>query len=159
MGPGEICDNCLLQVDRYRDQLPHLKTALRSFLGGSLVPVATSKVSGSPTPSTPVNIRVLDLLQEITDILGRIGNVPIYDLPAGEVLLVRRAWKRADSIVGLEKRWSRRHASCPECHLSTLGNWVGDESVHCTNSDCAIVMSRQEYEEMCQIVSSKGNNV
>lgn len=62
---------------------------------------------------------------------------------------IRKAWRKADQIIGLSRTWQRRHAPCPECCLPTLGGWVGEDTVHCSNADCGIAFSRTEYEYLC----------
>ena len=168
--PGTLCTGCTDDIQRKLDNLPYLTQALQAFKGGlKAADYTSSKVSSSPTRKTPVNIHILDLIDEVGDVVDRVDNYRIADLvrlPAEQFILWRRGsrqnvwldgvsralavrWIHAkvEKTVGLNRVWNRRHAACPECHLNTLGAWVGDDTVHC--SSCTATYTREQYDDLC----------
>lgn len=155
-------------------QLPHLQEMLRTYLANSLVPQGGgAKVSSSSDPGTPINLHVLDVLDELQqalDLAGGAGariadviNRPMesyqirhhggwrdLDMDGVQVALnVSRTWKRAYSASGLSLTWERRAVKCPRCDLPTLGSTAGSGTVSCSN--CGGVMTRDEYDRICII--------
>lgn len=171
--PDTLCNGCTKRLQGQLEQLPHLSTALRSFLGTSVTAAHGSKVNSTHEHSTPINLRTLDLIDEIRDVISRAGGptIQVGDLvgrPAEEFSLCRggrlrtvyldgvdRAlaiavvWRKADNVVGLSRTWQRRQAPCPRCGLPCLGGWLGEETIHCTNSACATSFPWSEYERLC----------
>lgn len=174
-GPDTLCNACIKRVQTQLEQLPHLNTALRSFLGTSMTAALGSKVNATHEHSTPINLRTLDLIDEIRDVTSRAGGptIQVADLvgrPAEKFSMVRggklrdvyldgvdralaiaTVWRKADGVVGLSRQWVRRATPCLRCGLQTLGMWSGESSVHCTNSSCAKTFTLDEYEKMCLI--------
>jgi hypothetical protein len=110
---------------------------------------------------------MVDMADEIWDTIDATAGYRVVDLitlPAEEWLIggyrvvrdgVDRALKirwvhaKAEKMVGLNKVWQRRAASCPQCQLPTLGGWVGEDLIHCTNEECLAHFTKDEYEEVC----------
>ena len=57
-----------------------MRLALRAFRGGSLVAGGEAKVSCSPGPVAPLNVHVVDLIDEIDVLLIRVGKVEVHNL-------------------------------------------------------------------------------
>lgn len=145
-------------IQKCADELSHYLLALEDFKGYKPQSVGQSKVSGGATEgSSPLNVSVFDLCRDIETLAVSVGGYRIRDLvtlPGGveTALEVRALHSRADAIVGLGRVWERRRAvRCPECDLPSLGQWLGEETIYCTNSTCAIAMTKGEYEERCEI--------
>lgn len=158
-------------LQRQLGELPHLITALRVFLGGSMKIVYESKVRSSKEPQAPMDVRVADLLDEIADVIDRVDGLRVADLiqqpPARFILWVRdvrrvrylsgvdraldirRVHVKANKAIGLEKVKQKRHAPCPDCGLPTLFNWVGESTVFCSDGECGFVMPLDEYDGYC----------
>lgn len=159
--PDTLCDGCISAIQERLGQLPHYRTALESFKAKSLVPQGGgTKVGGSTEPGTPVNIHVIDLVNELDDVLARVGNSAVSDLVQsadGVALAIRinQAWKRSEAQIGFDRIWLRRIGKCPKCLLRTLGNFSGSDSIQCSN--CGGVMTRSEYERICIIVAGRDN--
>jgi len=66
---------------------------------------------------------------------------------------VRRVHRKADQMVGLNRVWQRRAAPCPRCNQSTLGAWLGSDTIHCASEDCGSDFTREQYEEHCFALS------
>ncbi|MBO0676884.1 hypothetical protein JRC04_05365 [Mycolicibacterium sp. S2-37] len=136
-------------------------------MGRGLVPQGGgAKVSSSTEPPPPLNVHVLDLIDEIGAVLAEVGGYRVADLinrPAEEVdrwkggrlrrvtrdgvdiaLDASAAWKGAEAVIGFERVWERRFGKCTECDLPTLGNFSGSATVQC--SSCGHAISRTEYE-------------
>jgi hypothetical protein len=110
---------------------------------------------------------MVDMADEIWDAIDRTANYRIVDLithPAEEWLIggyrvvkdgvdraldIRRVHSKAEKMVGFNKVWQRRAAACPDCHLPTLGSWLGEDMILCTNGDCLSQFTRTAYEELC----------
>lgn len=172
-GPDTLCNACVKRIQTQLEQLPHLSTALRSFLGTSMTAALGSKVNSTHEHSTPINLRTLDLINEIAAVISRAGGLTIQvgDLvnrPAEEfsmaragklrtvfldgadrALAIATVWRKADNVVGLSRQWVRRQAPCLRCGLQTLGMWSGENTIHCTNSQCAETFTLDRYEELC----------
>ena len=171
--PDTLCAGCVDDIQRRLGELPHLAQALQIFLGGSMAVTYTSRVNSTPTPQAPMNVAVYDLIDEIGDVIDRAGGtgMRVADLirqpsagfriwSRGEIrdvyldgvdraLDIRRVHARADGMVGLNRVWQKRAAPCPECHLPTLGTWIGTDTVSCANDDCDSSFTITQYEELC----------
>lgn len=168
-----LCAGCCKRLQEHLRQLPHLQDALGSFKAGSLTGTHGSKVNATPTPSTPLNLSVVDLITEIWRVISiaggptiRISNLitePAEDFVvwrggrrrprpldgADRALAIGEVWRKADGIVGLSKQWTRRHAPCLRCGQRTLGNFVGDGTIHCMNSACGKSYTLDDYDGLC----------
>lgn len=176
--PDTLCHGCVTQLQGCLEQLPVIRKVLRLFLGATPVTAHATKVNSTPAPSVPLNLRVLDLIAEIGDVVARVGgaNTRVSDLirkPAEKftvwkdgrlrkvdidgvdrALAIGGVWRKADGIIGMSRVWQRRIAKCPRCNLHTLGSFSGSDSVQC--SSCGGVMTRSEYERVCLIVAGRG---
>lgn len=172
--PDTLCQGCINDIQRCLAELPHLREALKVFLGGSMSVTYTSKVHSTPEPQPPMNVTVYDLIDEIGDVIDRVANLPVDALiraPDAEFKLwrrgkprltvlsgvdraldVRRVHAKADNLIGFNKVWQRRHAPCPVCQMPTLGSWVGSDTISCTNEDCNSSFTRDEYNDYCLAV-------
>lgn len=173
--PDTLCHGCIEQIQGYLGRLPHLvealRTALKRPLGSSL---GGGRVSGSKEPPAPYDVNVDAEIVAVLEAVFRAGGwkVQIRDLVSRPVepfdvwrkgamlrnfplsgveraLDLRRIHNRVDQMVGLTRVWMRRQARCPECDLRTLGMWSGDDTIRCTNSDCAAIVSLNDYESLC----------
>lgn len=172
-----LCHSCVDKLQGQLDKLPVFRQALESFKKKSLVPQGGgAKVSSSSTEgTTPINLHIVDLIDEIEEILTWVGGSPIATLILrpeenhkiwrrdrwAEVALdgiivalrVGQVWKKAEGAIGVERVWERRFGACPKCTLQTLGAFSGSSSIQC--SSCGGVMSRDEYDRITIIRSKK----
>lgn len=166
-----LCHGCITDIQKRLTELPHLAAALNTFKGTWGGVSYEARVTGSKEPPIPLNVGALDLIDEIGDVIDRAGGYRVIDLITlaaedyivwrrGErqavdldgvmrALDIRRVHTKAESMVGLNRVWQRRAAACPNCHLPTLGSWLGDEQILCTNGDCLSAFTRTAYEEAC----------
>lgn len=150
-----LCGGCVKDIQKCYDELPNYALALGDFKGYKPQSVGQSRVSGGGSEgSTPLNVTVLDLLDEIRAVEVAVNAHRIRDLmmlPDGvEVALtVRKVHSKADAVVGLGRVWQRRRVECPECELPTLGGWLGEDAIYCTNSECGTSLTKSEYEDHC----------
>ena len=164
-----LCAACIQDLQRQHDELPHLATALRAFLGVTPKTALQSRVKSTPEPACPIDPRVDELLIDIADVLDRCDNLRVQDLvsqPAmkfivwfrdrrreayltgvDRALAIRRVHVRANAILGFDRIRLKRHAPCPECRLPALGQWIGDSNVEC--SECEFVMTLDDYDQYC----------
>ena len=178
--PDSVCAGCVDDIQRRRDELPHLAQALRSFKGASMSVSYDSRVSSTPVSQAPLNLAAVDLIDAIGDVIDRAGGYRIADLvrlPGEKFLLWRRGSRReaeldgidraldvrhvhvkADRMVGFSRVWQKRHAPCPECKLPTLGVWLGSETIHCANEDCGSSFTRDQYDQHCVTLSKMPRN-
>jgi hypothetical protein len=141
------------------------------FIGGSVKIVYESKVRATHEPQCPMDVRVDELLTDIADVVDRCDHLRVADLiqqPAMKfkiwyrdrvdtkylagyqrALDIRRVHARANAILGFDRIYQKRHAPCPNCNLPTLGNYVGDSTVLCSDKECGAVMSLDEYDRHC----------
>jgi hypothetical protein len=171
--PAPLCAACCSDIQRCLSELPPLIQALHSFLAHTPKSALQSKVSRTPEPACPIDPRVDALETEAYDVVDRAGgwNTNVQELMrlpearflvwrgehrelvfldgAKRALDIRRIHSRISAVVGLERRFVKRHAPCPECHLPMLGSWVGEEVVRCTAEDCGFVGSLAEYDLYC----------
>lgn len=156
--PG-LCTRCIDDIERCWSELPEYRRALDAFKAKG-ASAGGERVAGSSEPSSPLNVRVLDLINAIDGALSvlcvrrdaRIRDIVTWNGAIDGVvfaLRVRSLHSQADGIVGLGKVWERRRAPCSECELPTLGAWVGSGVVMCTNADCATTLTQKEYEDYC----------
>lgn len=146
-------------------------TALQTMKGSWGGVSYEARVQSSKEPPIPLHINILDLIEECADVFDRTGGYMIHDLVTHgpekwiiwrngkrreteldgvtRALDVRRVYQKAANRVGFDKVWQRRAAACPNCHLPTLGSWVGEENILCTNEDCLSAFTRTAYEELC----------
>lgn len=152
-----LCHRCTETIQTYLDQLPHYRTALAVFKAKSLVPQGGgAKVSSSTAPATPINLDVIDVLDEIDSILS--WGVMVSDLifqqdGVHHALSIQRTWKKADGIAGFAPRWSRRFGKCERCDQPSLGAYDGEDLISCQS--CGHSMSRSQYAEQCLEASAK----
>lgn len=160
-----LCPGCIKDIQRCLDELPTYLLALGAFLGATPKTALQSKVSMTSEPSSPYNVKVADLIDDVDEVVRRDGGMPVRDLVTQPVtrfddrwlsgvdraLEIRKMHGRADAIVGLGRVWERRHAPCPDCGLRTLGQWSGDDQIFCTNNDCSTSLSKDEYEQWCEL--------
>lgn len=158
--PDSLCPGCILDIQKCFNELPDYLLALRAFMGFKPGSVGQSKVSGGATEgSSPFNVTVADLRNEIAGVLAEVGEYSIRDYVTLDAygpfaaLRVRALHSQADGIVGFGRVWERRRVACPDCGLPTLGGWLGEGRIYCTNSECATTLSKAEYEEYCEAVS------
>lgn len=156
--PVTLCHGCITDVQKQLDELPGYVGLLMLFKGVQGGAVGQSRVSKSSEPSSPLNMNVVDLIDDINSLLMVIDGDKIRDLITFDggieiALRVRKAHSKADGIVGLGRVWERRRVPCPSCSLPTLGGWLGEGTVYCTNSDCGDTMTKTEYEAYCEAKS------
>lgn len=145
--------------------------ALRAFLGVTPKTALQSRVRSTPEPACPLDPRVDELVTDIADVLDRTDGLRVADLirqPAMKFIIwikdsrrerflegwqraidIRRVHARANSILGYDRIWVRRHAPCPECGLPTLGTYVGAPKVECRDDDCGYSMLLDDYDAYC----------
>lgn len=136
-----------------------------------------SKVNATREPACPIDPRVDELLVDIADVLDRTDHLRVADLiqqPAMKFILwfrdrreerylegwqravdIRRVHIRANAILGFDRIWLKRHAPCPSCGLPTLGTWIGSNAIECSDQDCGLVITLDEYDEYCIELSEK----
>lgn len=172
-----LCGSCVDDCQWRLVQLPDLALALRAFIGGGVAVAYQSKISATKVPSTPLNIRVTDLLSEIAEVIDRAGGTgmqihnlilqpatketkwfgdrpeTVYQTGVEKALDVRRVHQKAAAIGGLERTWQRRHAPCANCGLPCVGMWSGSDSVECTA--CGQRATLDEYSVWVSIQSEK----
>src|SRR6185503_3538176 len=134
-----------------------------------------SRVKSTPEPACPIDPRVDELLTDIADVIDRCDNLRVQDLiqqpimkfiiwardsrqekylsGVDRALNIRTVHARANAILGFDRIRLKRHAPCPECGLPTLGEWIGDSNIDC--SDCEFVMTRDDYDKYCLELSKK----
>ncbi|AXH67887.1 DNA binding protein [Mycobacterium phage Bromden] len=149
-----LCDGCIKDIQKCLDELPAYAGLLEKYKGYVPGSVGQSKVSSSAEPKSPLNLTVIDLIGQIGAVIRRAEGYQVRDLitlSGGlEVALdIRSVYSKSDGIIGLQRVWERRRVPCPECNLPTLGAWVGEDRIYCTNSDCATTLSKSEYEDYC----------
>jgi hypothetical protein len=130
---------------------------LELYKGGIGGASGEAKVSGTQEPAIPLNLHVLDLISEIEALIHYVHGVPIADVirwsdGIRRALDIGKVYKKADGVIGLSRKWTRRMSPCPKCQLRTLGSFAGSDSIQCTN--CGGVMTRDEYARVT-IIQSK----
>ncbi|QOP65810.1 hypothetical protein PBI_MINILON_86 [Mycobacterium phage MiniLon] len=150
-----LCDGCIKDVQKCYDELPGYVGLLELYKGYTPGSVGQSKVSnGSTEPKSPLNMTVIDLIGQARALVVRVDGYLVRDLitlsDGLEIALDIRDWhSKADGIIGLQRVWERRRVPCPDCNLATLGGWLGEDRIYCTNSDCMSVFTKAQYEEYC----------
>ncbi|AEZ50758.1 hypothetical protein SEA_ENCELADUS_78 [Mycobacterium phage Enceladus] len=155
-----LCDGCIRDIQKCLDELPTYSELLETYKGYVPGSVGQSKVSSSAEPKAPLNLTVVDLIGQIRAVLHRADGYQVRDLitlSGGlEVALdIRDVYSKADGIIGLQRVWERRRVPCPECALPTLGGWVGEDRIYCTNADCGTTLTKAQYEEYCEMKSKE----
>ncbi|SHT53908.1 Uncharacterised protein [Mycobacteroides abscessus subsp. abscessus] len=157
-----LCAACVDDVQKCIDQLPQYRYALEHFKKKAPGTGLQTRVASSSEPSTPLDVRVVDLIDRIDTLAHRLcGFVGVLARNVvsnhGVVMAadIRSVWSQAEDICGFQRVWQRRHGPCPECGLPTLGGWVGDELIRCTNSGCAAVLTKGKYEEHCELTAKR----
>ncbi|ALF00387.1 hypothetical protein SEA_ARCHIE_81 [Mycobacterium phage Archie] len=155
-----LCDGCIKDIQKCLDELPTYSELLETYKGYVPGSVGQSKVSSSAEPKAPLNLTVVDLIGQIRAVIHRADGYQVRDLitlTGGlEVALdIRDVYSKADGIIGLQRVWERRRVPCPECGLPTLGGWVGEDRIYCTNADCGNVLTKAQYEEYCEMKSKE----
>lgn len=153
-----LCDGCVKDIQKCLDDLPTYAALLEKYKGYVPGSVGQSKVSSSAEPKSPLNLTVIDLIGQIGAVIHRAQGYQVRDLitlSGGlEVALdIRSVYSKSDGIIGLQRVWERRRVPCPECNLPTLGGWVGEGTIYCTNSECRNALSKAQYEEYCEMKS------
>lgn len=154
-----LCEGCIKDIQTRINQLPNYLDILQTLKGYRQTPVGQARVSGgSNEGKTPLNIAVIDLIDDVKRTLTNIGGVAVRDLITQQggvecALSVRRVHMKAQAICGLDRLWERRRAPCPACGLPTLGGWLGEGRIQCTNGECATTLSKDEYETYCMEAS------
>lgn len=159
-----LCHSCVDRIQVCLDQLPAYWQALHSVKAKSLVPQgAGTKVGGSADLGTPLQLHVVDLIDDIGQLLAWVGGVRVADLINRPLLGYERRrggrtldadgvylalqisflWGRAEAQLGFQREWARRFGECPSCDQPSLGSYIGDEIILC--STCGESMSRVEY--------------
>lgn len=158
-----LCEGCVKDIQSRLDELPNYLQMLTYFKGYKPVSVGQARVSGGGSEgSTPLNITALDLIDAVRAVVAEVGGYMVRDLitlPGGvqTALKVRRVSVKVAAMCGLERQWQRRRARCPDCGLATLGGWLGDDRIQCTNSECGVTFSKTEYEDYCENEARKNN--
>lgn len=172
-----MCAACVQDLQRQLAELPHLADALHMFMGVTPKTALCSRVRSTPEPACPIDPRVDELIGDIEDVIDRTDNLRVGDLinqPAMKFIIwhkdkrserflygyeraldIRRVHARANSILGFDRVWVKRHAPCPDCGLPTLGMVVGDSTVQCSDSDCGLVLSLDGYDRYCTELAEK----
>lgn len=170
-----ICSGCVREIQRQLEELPHLAIALRVFLGVTPKTALQSRVKSTPEPACPIDPRVDELLIDIADVIDRVDGLRVQDLiqqpimkfivwnrdtrrerylsGVDRALAIRLVHIRANAILGFDRIRLKRHAPCPECGLPTLGQWIGDSNIDC--SDCEFIMTLDDYDKYCIELGSK----
>lgn len=152
-----LCQRCLDEIQGYVDKLPALLGMLPFWKGGLRGQSGEAKVStgkGGESPC-PLNVGVVDLIDDINTALHHIGGVRAADFVTQEhgvewLFEVRKLWKAADRTIGLSPHFSRRLTPCPECGQRALGSYAGAETITCTA--CGHCMDRDGYVEATMLV-------
>lgn len=172
-----ICAACVQDLQRQLEELPHLATALRTFLGVTPKTALQSRVKSSPEPACPVDPRVDELLIDISDVIDRVDGLRVIDLihqPAMKFIVwfrdgrreryldgchraldIRGVHSRANSILGFGRIKQKRHAPCPQCQLPTLNSYIGEGTVFCGDEECGLVLTIDDYETYCTELTGK----
>lgn len=175
-----LCPGCVDAIQKSYNELPFLADALRTMKGGSMEVSYEPRVSGSREPAVPLDLTVVCLLEDIENVQALVDGYLIRDLimqPKKDFLMwvrevqqfllldgvdralrVSRVHRRASHAVGLAPVRHRRIYPCPSCTGDTLGQWSGTEYVDCSNVDCALKMSLEQYEDYCWTLIKEGQN-
>lgn len=153
-----LCHACCEDLQRKYDELPRILEVLPAWKGGLRGEIGEAKVSASKNaPPCPLNVGVVDLISDIEAVLYRVGTLPISGLVnqlGGPEWCneIRRTYTEADATIGISRHWSRRFTPCPDCGLSTLGSWAGEEVITC--SSCKKSMDRNQYDKETMIAAT-----
>lgn len=155
-----MCEGCINDIQKCLDELPVYGELLEKYKGYFPGAVGQSKVKSSAEPKVPLNLTVIDLIGQIGAVIHRAGGYQVRDLITLSgglqvALDIRDVYSKSDAIIGLQRVWERRRVPCPECLLPTLGGWVGEETIYCTNAECATTLTKRAYEEYCEMKSKE----
>lgn len=167
--PNMLCASCVPAIQESRDKLTDVQDAVRLFIGIKPVTAQTSKINATKEPQSPLNLAAETMVTDIDEVLSRIGNYLIRDLvtrPAQRfkvwrheaeqlvywdgidlALQVRSVHARAIRLLGFERQWERRAAPCWSCQLPCLGQFIGSETVECSN--CGERKTVADYQQYC----------
>lgn len=180
--PHTICTSCLGQLQHQYDELPAIRDALRLYIGEMSTSNHGSKVKSTPSMTTPLNVAVLDLIDDIEDVLADCGNYRIDNLihqPSKEskvwrsgrqreelldgvdrALQIRVVFKRADKVIGFSREAvTHRIHPCPKCTRQTMVSVAGTNTVNCIS--CGATTTMDEYKRIVLIrvsLQKKGIN-
>lgn len=170
--PDTLCHGCTTQIQQHLERLPHLLSALRLSLGRSMgSSLGGGRVSGTKEPPAPLNLTIDAAICDALEVVQRAGgwHIRVHDLinrsaepftvwrkgvrtenwpltGCDRALDIRRVYRLLDRMAGFSPVWHRKAGACPGCGLSTLGALSGTGYVQCSNSECAISISLDEYE-------------
>lgn len=156
-----LCHGCIDAIQRQLEQLPSLVDALNCFKGGiSGASYGGSRVSASSEPKAPLNVAVVDLIDEVWMTFGLTGGYMVRDLVTFEdgiplALRIRKVHSKASKMAGFEPVWQQRAASCPNCLQHSLGGWIGSDLIQCATEACNASFTKTEYERICLEQSKK----
>lgn len=167
--PKTLCQGCIDSIQRARTRLNALQDAVRLFVGIKPVTAQTSKINSTKEPHSPLNLAAETMVTDIDEVLSRVNGYLIRDLvshPAQRfkiwrkgaeqlvywdgvdlALQVRSIHSRAVSLLGFEQQWERRAAPCWSCQLPCLGQFIGSETVECSN--CGERKTVADYQKYC----------
>lgn len=153
-GDDTICHGCVVDIQKALDDLPHLALALSTMKGTWGGVSYEARVMSSKEAPTPLHVGVVDLVDEAEGVLRYAGGYTVVDLitqykGVDLALLIRKVHRKAADAVGFERVWQRRVAPCPECHMPSLGGWIGEDMIRCSNPECLAGFTKTEYEDVC----------
>lgn len=167
--PNTLCQTCIASIQAARDRLVSVQDAVRIFVGIKPSTAQTSKVSATKEPQSPLNLAAETIVTDIDEVLSRVGNYLIRDLVSQPhsrfkawrgnaeqivfwdgvdlALQVRSVHARAVGLLGFDPQWERRTAPCWSCRLPCLGQFIGSETVECSN--CGERKTAADYQNYC----------
>lgn len=165
--PNTVCSPCVDELQRRRNELPHLKEALYTFRSRTPQAALQSRVSRSMSPQAPINVEVLALVDEAELLLQWLGNIPIRDyvkrphakfevwidgvkteqyLDGCDIAIrISPLHSRMESLTGLAPKVEKRRYPCPRCELNSLCTVIGSGVITCSSSECGWCGSDDEY--------------
>jgi hypothetical protein len=170
--PNTLCNPCVGQLQHQYDELPVIRDALRLYIGELSTSNHGSKVKSTPAMSTPLNVAVLDLINDTEEVLTYCGNSRIDNLihqPSKEctvwrsgrqrkewldgvdrALQIRAVFKRADRVIGFSREAvTHRIHPCPKCTRQTMVSIAGTNTVNCIS--CGGITTMDEYKRIVLI--------
>ncbi len=170
--PNTLCNPCVAQLQHQYDELPAIRDALRLYIGEMATSNHGSKVQSTPGLSTPLNVAVLDLINDIEAVLTHCGNTRVDNLihqPSKEctvwrsgrqrtelldgvdrALYIRSVFKRADRVIGFSRKAvTHRIHPCPKCTRQTMVSIAGTNTVNCVS--CGGTTTMDEYKRIVLI--------
>lgn len=170
--PNTLCNPCIRQLQSQYDELPVIRDALRLYIGEMSTSNHGSKVKSTPSMTTPLNVTVLDLIDDIEEVLSFCGNFRVDNLvrqPSKEctvwrsgrrrqewldgvdrALQIRAVFKRADRVIGFSRQAvTHRIHPCPKCTRQTMISIAGTNTVTCAS--CGGTTTMDEYKRIVLI--------